>query len=287
MSSSLDHLVLPVESLGRSRGMFSRLGFTVAPDGHHPFGTSNACVFFCDQTYLEPLAIRDMERAGEAAGAGNVFAKRHLEVAMDERWHAPSAFVLASSNADADHARFESRGISAGPVLNFSREAQGADGSKRTASFRLAFADLGSKELLGFTCQRINAALPGGSLLNHENTAQGIAEVLLIASDFAKDADRLALVLGDKGCQGEAEWTFQLQNGALRLLAFSHALTAFGASSSRSQMVGLGVTIAVKSLAAAEACLIGNEIPHTKLGRMLVVSAQPGVHPMLAFVEIP
>jgi hypothetical protein len=29
----------------------------VAADARHPFGTENACVFFADGTYLEPLAL--------------------------------------------------------------------------------------------------------------------------------------------------------------------------------------------------------------------------------------
>ena len=53
---AIDHLVLPTDSLGVARARLSALGFTVAPDAQHPFGTGNCCVYLQDGTYLEPLA---------------------------------------------------------------------------------------------------------------------------------------------------------------------------------------------------------------------------------------
>ena len=44
----LDHLVLPVIDIDVARSRYQSLGFTVAPDGRHPFGTENCCVFFED-----------------------------------------------------------------------------------------------------------------------------------------------------------------------------------------------------------------------------------------------
>ena len=38
----LDHLVLPVDTLTQARRRLSNLGFTVADDARHPFGTENA-----------------------------------------------------------------------------------------------------------------------------------------------------------------------------------------------------------------------------------------------------
>ncbi|MBW8910040.1 MAG: VOC family protein, partial [Mesorhizobium sp.] len=69
----LDHLVLPTGSLDVARTRLTALGFVVAPVGVHPFGTENACVFFADGTYLEPLAIGNEQVADRAIGEGNVF----------------------------------------------------------------------------------------------------------------------------------------------------------------------------------------------------------------------
>ncbi|MEO1399011.1 MAG: VOC family protein, partial [Pseudomonadota bacterium] len=38
---SIDHLVFPVADIGAARERYTQLGFTVAPDGKHPFGTEN------------------------------------------------------------------------------------------------------------------------------------------------------------------------------------------------------------------------------------------------------
>ena len=69
----LDHAVLPVESLEVARARFSALGFTVAPDGVHPFGTENACIYLADGTFLEPLGIAQREDCEATARKGNVF----------------------------------------------------------------------------------------------------------------------------------------------------------------------------------------------------------------------
>lgn len=45
-SHRIDHLVLPVEDIGIAVKRLVSLGFTVAPEALHPFGTRNACVFF-------------------------------------------------------------------------------------------------------------------------------------------------------------------------------------------------------------------------------------------------
>jgi hypothetical protein len=72
----LDHLVLPVEDLETTRARHAALGFTVAADARHPFGTENACVFFADGSYLEPLAVASREECEQAARDGNVFVAR-------------------------------------------------------------------------------------------------------------------------------------------------------------------------------------------------------------------
>src|SRR4051812_14633197 len=135
----LDHLVLPTASLAVARARLTSLGFIVAPTGIHPFGTENCCVFFADDTYLEPLAVGDEHAAASAIAGGNVF------VARDRLYRAKlgdegfSAVVLGTGNAGADHARFAEAGLSAGDMLSFSRAFTDASGKSDMASFKLAF----------------------------------------------------------------------------------------------------------------------------------------------------
>ena len=72
----LDHLVLPVPDLDISRKRYSLLGFHVAPDGRHKFGSENACIFFENGTFLEPLAIGHRETVEAAIDKGNTFLRR-------------------------------------------------------------------------------------------------------------------------------------------------------------------------------------------------------------------
>lgn len=72
----VDHLVLPVRDLAVAAARLKVLGFTVAPQALHPFGTENACVFFRDGTYLEPLTIADRVSYIASVERGDVFTGR-------------------------------------------------------------------------------------------------------------------------------------------------------------------------------------------------------------------
>ena len=72
----IDHLVLPVTTLALARSRLTGLGFTVAPDARHPFGTGNCCVFFENRTYFEPITILDRAAADIAAAEGVFFVRR-------------------------------------------------------------------------------------------------------------------------------------------------------------------------------------------------------------------
>ena len=153
----LDHVVLPVADLAIARERHELLGFKVAPIGVHPFGTENACVFFKDGTFLEPLAIGQRETAEAASLAGNVFTARDAAFRFRKGAEGFSAVVMGSDDAAGDHAQFEKAGISAGGILDFGRDFVTPEGQASRMDFRLAFAaDLRSPDSFFFTCQRIN-----------------------------------------------------------------------------------------------------------------------------------
>jgi hypothetical protein len=177
----LDHLVLPVEDLDTARARHSALGFTVAADARHPFGTENACVFFADGTYLEPLGIAQREECEEAARSGNVFVARDQAYRFRRSDNGFSALVVGSKDAGADHDRFVELGMSGGDMLTFSRPMKLPDGSEVTPSFKLSFAaDLRAPDFFGFAVERINVpAADRSALTNHPNGVVGISEVIL------------------------------------------------------------------------------------------------------------
>lgn len=186
---SVDHLVLPVSSLEIARERLAGLGFTVAPDAVHPFGTENCCVFFADDTFLEPLAVAQRETCEAEAQRGNVFVARDQAYRFRCGQDGFSALVMATDDARNDHAQFVAEGLSAGDMFEFSRPFTGADGAVAEASFRLAFAaDLRSPDSFFFTCQRVAVpAVDRRGLQKHANGVLGIAEVVMTEpnpSDF-------------------------------------------------------------------------------------------------------
>src|SRR5690606_15381247 len=115
-----DHCVLPVADLSVARRRLASLGFNVAPEGIHPFGTANACVYFADGTFMEPLALADPRLAMSTARDGNIFTRRDLAYRYRCGSEGFSALVFGTAEADADHARFAGAGFPGGDMLGFS-----------------------------------------------------------------------------------------------------------------------------------------------------------------------
>lgn len=177
----LDHLVLPTQDLEIARSRLNALGFIVAPFGVHPFGTENACVYFSDGTFLEPLAIGQRETAEAASLHGNQFIARDAAFRFRRGVEGLSAIVIGTNDANADHEAFVKAGISAGKILNFGRDFETPEGAKASMDFRLAFAcDLRSPDFFAFTCERINVPKADRSkLIAHTNGVISIKAVVL------------------------------------------------------------------------------------------------------------
>ncbi|CDZ55421.1 VOC family protein [Neorhizobium galegae] len=285
----IDHLVLPVAGLTAARSRLTKLGFTVAPDAFHPFGTANACVFFSDGSYLEPLAVANRRHASAAAKRGNVFTARDLAFRKGRDRQGFSALVVATGDAMADHARFKMRGVSAGDVLEFSRGMALADGSETQASFRLAFAgDDRAPDFLMFSCQRINP-LPADrdELERHSNAVMGLSEIILSASapsDFAPLAEQ---VLMTKARPEAASIELAAANARIRILQ-DHELEAEFALPSTPDAEGLrGRLIIFKTadLAVTEITLAANDVAFVRREGRVLVSAAPGQGVLFGFEE--
>lgn len=276
---AVDHLVLPTASLEVARRRLSALGFTVAPDGVHPFGTVNCCVYLADGTFLEPLALRDGPAAAAAIAAGNVFVARdHVFRAMrgEEGF---SAIVLASDDADRDHAAFVEAGISGGDILTFSRQARDAAGNTGTASFRLAFAaDTETADAFLFTCQRVNMpAIDRGTLERHANGVAGIREILVDtqATSFMGLVSRATGHSGD-----EAGRTVALANAAVRAANAADPSPVFESGGTLAAVI-----FSVADIGRARRALDVGGISFIADGARLVVPAAPGQGAVFVFEE--
>lgn len=278
----IDHCVLPTADLAVARERLSRLGFTVAPDGTHPFGTKNCCVYFEDGTFIEPLALADHVKAEIAAMRGNVF------VARDRAWRYRrgeegfSALVFGTSNAKADHDGFLRAGLSAGPMLDFSRPFVDARGRKDKASFELAFAaDLRAPDMFFFTCQRLNTpAVDRSALQRHANGASRIRAIRLSAPEPADFSAFLQEIVGTRGTMADGELTFAVANGTL-IVGRDEMPTA----GPNPGLLLCGITFGIADLAAASDLLEAAGIEHRRAADRLHVPTAPGQGAEFIFEE--
>lgn len=286
----LDHLVLPVTSLGIARARLTRLGFTVAADASHPFGTENACVFFSDKTYLEPLGIASQAACEAAVRAGNQFVARDQAFRFRQGPEGLSAIAMGSDNAERDDARFRKRAISAGDMLQFSRPMTLPDGSEITATFKLAFAaDLRAPDFHAITCQRINVPPADRTALEaHPNGVLAIGHVILSEPEPEDFYSFLAQVTRQEGADlHEGGMDIQTANATVSVLNPDGLMASSGlkASCHARGLRGRAVIFTVRDLAATEALLKANGVDFTWRGRRLLVAHEEGQAVLFGFEE--
>ncbi|MDX8464310.1 VOC family protein [Mesorhizobium sp. VK23B] len=283
----LDHLVLPTRSLDVARQRLSSLGFVVAPTGVHPFGTENACVFFADGTYLEPLAVGDEKTADLAISEGNVFVARdrlYRSRLGDEGF---SAAVFGTADADADHARYVEAGLSAGNMLSFSRAFTDTAGKSDTASFKLAFvADRKATDAFLFACQRINAPkIDRTALQAHANGVTGIVEIVAVSDRPSSQAGLVSTAAGEDAKHSDK---IELPNATLTILTPDSFASRFGIpAGGASDLRFAAIVLSTRSAADAAHLLAANAIEHNMSGNDIVVPPAPGQGAAFIFREIP
>jgi len=194
--------VLPVTTLTLARSRLTSLGFSVAPDARHPFGTGNCCVFFEDRTYLEPITILDRNATDQAAAEGHVFVRR-IKRFTERQGEGFAMVALQSDDAEADRAAFNAAGIGDGAVYRFSRKATVADGSEREIGVALAYTGFpAAPDASFFACQHLaKDVLFQPEYLEHPNGATGISAVIAVAEEPGAFRDFFAVLSGARQIQ--------------------------------------------------------------------------------------
>lgn len=287
----LDHLVLPVEDLETTRARHAALGFTVAADARHPFGTENACVFFADGTYLEPLAVASREECEQAAREGNVFVARDQAHRFRLGDTGFSACVVGSEDADADHVRFREQGMSAGDLLGFSRPMKFPDGSEQTASFKLAFAaDLRAPDFFAFAVERINVpAADRSALTTHANGVAGISEVILSEPNPTDFQYFIQELCDNREVDANSfGMTIELDGAAVTVLnrAGLEAFLGLVDTSRERGLLGRALAFRVQDMVVLAELLQKNGVAAREVGSRLIVDPAPGQGAIYCFEEI-
>ncbi|MBX4931226.1 VOC family protein [Rhizobium bangladeshense] len=286
----LDHVVLPVVNIDLARERLGKLGFTVAADARHPFGTENACVFFADKTYLEPLGVASVEESELSARQGNVFTARNQAFRFRCGEEGLSAIAFGTGDCGLDHKSFIDKGSSAGKMLEFSRTMKMPDGSESIGSFRLAFAgDLRAPDLLLFAVERVNP-LPAdrGSLERHDNGVTGIAEVALCAPEPAAFAAFVGLAAAQSAAEKTGFGVNIAASNARISLVTPEGLEAYfetAVSPAERGLRGRAILFNVADLAVTEAHLAANGVTYTRKNNRILVKPAPGQGTLFAFEE--
>eukprot|EP00913_Durusdinium_trenchii_P008236 g7733.t1 len=264
----------------KARDRLSRLGFTVAPVASHPFGTANACVFFDDGLYLEPLAVADRRKAGLAAKRGNVFTERDLAFRGRRNRQGLSAIALASDDAPADHQRYLASGVSAGGLLEFSRTVLSPDGDQSEASFQLAFAAAqAADDFFAFSCQRLRP-LPAdlGELLVHANAVSGVQEVVLCSPEPSAAAPFMEELFQSQALSQEDAIVLAAGRATIRVVPPERLHLDFGVQPDPTglRLSGQAVVFATADLAVTEIILAANDVAFIRREGRVLVSPAPG-----------
>ncbi|MBY5720275.1 VOC family protein [Rhizobium leguminosarum] len=286
----LDHVVLPVVNIDLARERLGKLGFTVAADARHPFGTENACVFFSDKTYLEPLGVASVKESEASARQGNVFTARNQAFRFRCGEEGLSGLALSSKDAGIDHQDFVGNGSSAGEMLQFTRPVTMPDGSETIAGFKLAFAgDLRAPDLLLFAVERVNP-LPAdrGALETHANGVTGIVEIALCTPEPTAFAAFVSLAVAQSAVEKTGFGVDIAASNAKISLMTPEGLEAYfdiAVSSADRGLRGRAILFAVADLAVTEAHLAANGVTYTRKNNRILVKPAPGQGTLFAFEE--
>jgi hypothetical protein len=183
MTRPIDHLVLCSSDLSTMARIYERLGFTLTPQAHHPFGTSNHLAQL-GSSFIELLSITKPENISQSKSG--LFSFGGYNLTFLSRGDGFSMVALKSNGWEADREHFISCGLDIYDPFEFHRLAEQPDGSEITVGFKLTFATHPEMPwAIFFTCdhQHEPKYFYKQQFQSHANSAIGIAEVMMVASN--------------------------------------------------------------------------------------------------------
>lgn len=278
---NLDHVVLPVPELEVARERYTRLGFTVAPDARHTFGSENSCIFFDNGTFIEPLSIGQREDVEAAIKKGNNFLRRDAAYRFRRGEDGFSMVVFGDPDPKAQRKRIKKAGYESGRLVTVKRPG---------VKVRIAFAiDERSPDFTCFYCERPDGPPKFPSdLVEHANGAKGISTVFLneqLPEDFQY---YLQTITGQREVRSHSfGMEMKLPNATLSVLnpvGMKKFLDTDDKPEERG-MQAIGFDVTVKNLDTVTKHLDKNSISYRKVGIRLLVDPAPGQGAIIGFVE--
>ena len=198
MSLPLDHIVIAVHDLHTAIHDYRNLGFTVTPGGDHPGrATHNALVVFQDGSYFELIAWKGPEDAHPWWPKLSRFGPGIVD------------FALLPGTTPQVVAQALSRGLAYQPPVDGGRLRP--DGVElRWQNARPTTPDL------PFLCGDVTPRalrVPEGSVREHANGVQGVAELRVAVHDVTATLERYRALLDLEDVPAPAEGAASLQLG--------------------------------------------------------------------------
>ncbi len=283
----IDHAVIAVHDLDAARAAFGRLGFTVAPVAHHPFGTANS-VIQLGGTYIELLAVEDAGRIPEAAEGALSFAAFNRDFLAHRE--GMSMLALQSADAAADRAAFAEADLPTYAPVHFTRLARAPDGNDYEVSFSVTFtSDARIHEAGFFTCQHHDPErFWWPAYQTHANGAVRIAGAEMVSRDPADYHIFFTYFTGQHDMRSDSLMvSYDLGPNRLDLLTPVAAKAMYGVTApadARPRFIAL--RIATDDLATTAVKLRGNGVPFVERMGRLIVPPEAACGVALAFVEV-
>jgi hypothetical protein len=271
MPRRLDHLVLCVHDLATAALDWERLGFTLTPTAHHPFGTSNRLAMF-GNNFLELLAVTNVAAIPPAASGHFSFATHNQNFLR--AGEGMSMLALQSADSHAEAARFNAANIGAYAPFDFGRDAVLPGGDVVRVGFSLAFAtDPAMPGIAFFTCQQRHPPelFWKPEYQTHPNGALRVVEVLMSAPEPAQHRAFL---------ESLTEGTAELAPGRLTVGERGDRITVLGPSEMARRLPGCAIDgsprfcaarLAVSDLDATSQVLKNNGVAFEVIDNALLI----------------
>lgn len=228
MARGLDHIVHAVRDAGAAVALYRGLGFQVSARSRHPsaWGTQNN-VIQLPGTYIELLSVADA--SGMTPHTPEHFSFGAFNRDFLTHTQGLSMLVLEGSGAP-DAGAFRAAGIGEFDPFDFEREAKRPDGAPVKLGFTLVFArDPRAPDIGFFTSKHHypeNFWNPAFQV--HENTAAGVAGVVIVAQDPESHAHFLATFADAQSAQTENGLLIATPRGEIEVMTPANFLRRFG-----------------------------------------------------------
>jgi catechol 2,3-dioxygenase-like lactoylglutathione lyase family enzyme len=281
----IDHLVLAVHDLDAAAELYRRLGFQVGDRNRHPWGTENRLIQF-PGSFLELITVADPS-AIPPHEAGHFSFGAFVRDFLAER-EGLAMVALDSIDAGQEATRFAQAGIGSFEPFSFEREGRQPDGTATHVAFTLAFAlDPAAPEAGFFACQHhFPENFWSESLQRHQNSATGLASVIMVAPEPGQHEHFLASFANAEVAAVGSGLSCRLVRGRIDVMTEDDAAAMLGSISAPGARAALvAYSIGIPYLAIQARRLAAAKIPFSQSAGRIVVPASAAHGVAVVFVS--